>query len=81
MRTVYAALAGLTMLGLAGAASADEASGKVISMEGNTLILEDGTAYTIAEGVSLEGLQPGTDVMVSYEDQGGERVATSVTPQ
>ena len=68
------------MLGLAGVANAEEASGKVVSMEGGVLILEDGTSFTISEGVSTEGLQPGMEVTVSYEDQGGERVATGVTP-
>ena len=80
MKGVTAALAGIAMLGLAGVANAEEASGKVVAMEGGVLILEDGTSFTISEGVSTEGLQPGMDVTVSYEDQGGERVATGVAP-
>jgi len=58
MKGVTAALAGIAMLGLAGVANAEEASGKVVSMEGGVLILEDGTSFTISEGVSTEGLHP-----------------------
>ncbi len=45
-----------------------------------TLVLEDGTTFTLAEGVSMEGLEPGTEVTVSYEDQDGTLVATEVAP-
>ena len=63
-----------------GIAQADEASGKVASVDSQTLILEDGTTYTISESVSVEGLEPGTEVTVSYEEQDGQMVATDVAP-
>jgi len=31
--------------------------------------LDDGTMYTVAEGVALDTLQPGTEVTVSFEDE------------
>ncbi len=80
MKQILAALCGLAMLGLAGIASAEEANGRVASMDSTMLVLEDGTAFTIAEGVSTQGLQPGTEVTVSYEEIDGQKVATQVTP-
>ena len=43
-------------------AHADEAAGKIAAADAGTLILEDGTTFTLAEGVSMEGLEPGTEV-------------------
>ena len=63
-----------------GIAQADEASGKVSSVDSQTLILEDGTTYMISEGVSVEGLEPGTEVTVAYEEKDGQMVATEVVP-
>ena len=34
----------------------------------------------IAEGVSMEGLEPGAEVTVSYEEQDGNLIATEVVP-
>jgi hypothetical protein len=73
----FAALAFALSMGIA---QADEASGKVASADSQTLILEDGTSFTIGEGVMVEGLEPGTEVTVSYEEQDGQMVATEVTP-
>ncbi len=72
--------AALAFLFSAAAAHADEAAGTVASVDSETLILEDGTTFTIGEGVSMEGLAPGTEVTVSFEEQEGEKVATEVTP-
>lgn len=80
MKRLLATVAGLSMLGLAGIANAEDTSGRIIAVEGNLLTLEDGTTYTISEGVPTEGLQPGMEVTVSFEDNGGERVATDVKP-
>jgi len=64
----------------AAAAHADEAAGKVAAVDSSTLILEDGTTFTISEGVSTDGLEPGTEVTVSFEEQDGQLVATEVAP-
>lgn len=63
-------------------AQADEASGKIASVDpaSGSIVLEDGTAFTIAEGMSVEGLEPGTEVKVSYEEKDGQLVATEVAP-
>ena len=64
-------------------AQADEAGGKIATLDqtSGTIILEDGTAFTISEGVSMEGLEAGTEVTVSFEQKDdGSLVATEVTP-
>lgn len=80
MRHLIAPVVALVFLFSAATAFADEAAGKVASIDAETLILEDGTTFTISEGVSTEGLEPGTEVTVSYEEQDGQMVATEVAP-
>ena len=80
MRRFLAPFAAVALLLSAGIVQAEEASGKVAAVDSQTLILEDGTSYTIGEGVSTEGLEPGTEVTVSYEEQDGQMVVTEVTP-
>ena len=43
------------------------------------IILDDGQTYTLAEGVSVEGLQPGDVVTVSFEVQDDKNMVTAVT--
>lgn len=83
MRKVLGAVAALAMLGMSGLASAEEASGKIaaVDMDARTIQLEDGNTFTVQEGVSLEGLEPGTEVTVSYEEQDGQKTASEVAPQ
>ena len=61
---------------------ADEATGKVTAVDpiSGQIMLEDGTTFTLAEGVSMEGLEPGTEVTVSFEEQDGQLIATEVAP-
>ena len=80
MKTLATALAMVAMLALAGLAQAAETSGRIISMDANMMILEDGTAITIPEGLDVSALQPGAEVMVSYQERDGQKVATEVQP-
>jgi Cu/Ag efflux protein CusF len=80
MNKLIAPFAALAFAFSMATAHADEAAGKIAAADAGTLILEDGTTFTIAEGVSMEGLEPGTEVTVSYEDQDGTLVATEVAP-
>jgi Cu/Ag efflux protein CusF len=79
MNKFVAPLAALAFVFSAGIAIADEAAGKITAVDEQTLILEDGTTFTIGEGVSTEGLEPGTEVTVSYEEKDGQMVITEVT--
>jgi len=80
MNKLVAPFAALAFALSASIAYADDAAGKVAAVDSQTLVLEDGTTFTIGEGVSTEGLEPGTEVTVSYEEQDGQMVATEVAP-
>ncbi len=69
MHKLFGAVAAAAMFASTGALLAEEATGAVESVDPATgiIILEDGTIYMVAEGVSLEGLQPGDIVTVSFE--------------
>ena len=80
MRYVIGAFVALAMLGVAGLASAAEVTGKLAAMDGNRIMLEDGTIFVLAQGVSAESLTPGTKVVITYEEKDGQMVATAITP-
>ncbi len=80
MNKLIAPFAALAFAFSMAAAHADEAAGKIAAADSTTLILEDGTTFTIGEGVSMEGLEPGTEVTVSFEEQDGQLIATEVAP-
>ncbi len=82
MKKILAPVAALAFALSISAAQADEAAGKIASVDPaqGTIVLEDGTAFTVMEGLSMEGLEPGTDVLVSFEDKDGQLVATEVAP-
>lgn len=82
MNKLIAPFAALAFVFSIAVAQADEVAGKVALVEPNagTITLEDGTTYTIGEGVSMEGLEPGTEVTVSFEEMDGQLVATEVAP-
>jgi Cu/Ag efflux protein CusF len=82
MKKLIAMLAAVLFLGSAGAALADEAKGKIQAVDpaARTIQLEDGTVYTVAEGVALDTLKPGTEVTVSFEEKNGAKTATDVKP-
>jgi hypothetical protein len=71
---------------LAPMAWAAEVEGKIKSVDssGKMVTLDDGTKLTIPPALSVEkkALKPGANVKASYEQKGGEKVATSfvVTP-
>ena len=84
MNKLVAPFAALAFAFSMAAAHADETAGKVAQVASSlgmtVLVLEDGTTFTIGEGVSMEGLEPGTEVTVSFEEQDGMLVATEVAP-
>ena len=82
MNKLIAPFAAVAFLFSVAVANADEAAGKVAAVDpaSGSLILEDGTTFTIAEGVSMDGLEPGTEVTVSFEEQDGQLIATEVAP-
>lgn len=82
MKRYLGALSALALFVGVGVASAEEAMGTLqeINQETRTIVMDDGTTYTVAEGVSLEGFEPGKQVTVSFEEQGGQKVANEIKP-
>jgi ribosomal protein S1 len=66
---------------LSGAAFAADVEGKIKSVDatGKTVTLDDGTKLAIPPTLAVEkkALKPGANVKASYEEKGGEKVATS----
>jgi len=81
MKKLLGAVSVVTLLASGGVALADDAAGTVAAVDvaAGTLSLEDGTAFVAGEGVSLEGLEAGANVTVTYEVQGEQNVATAVS--
>ncbi|HEY3065898.1 MAG TPA: DUF1344 domain-containing protein [Methylomirabilota bacterium] len=73
-------LALVALLAIAPVAMAAEIEGKIktIDTSDRTIVLDDGTKVSVADGVSMDTLKEGTDVKVSYEERDGKNVATSV---
>jgi hypothetical protein len=67
---------------LAPMAWAADVEGKIKSVDssGKMVTLDDGTKLTIPPTLSVEkkALQPGANVKASYEEKGGQKVATSL---
>ena len=64
-------------------ASAEELNGTIAQVDEaqGIIILDSGDAFRLAEGVSVEGLTPGTEVKVTYEmGENGEKVADQIAP-
>lgn len=82
MNRFVAPLAALAFVFSVAIAHADETAGKVagVDMSTGSLMLEDGTTFIVGEGVSTDGLEPGTEVTVSFEERDGQLIATEVAP-
>lgn len=65
---------------MVGFAYAGEAEGTVASVdaETGTIMLETGESFVAQEGVNVEGIVPGTQVRITYDDDTME--ATDVEP-
>jgi cold shock CspA family protein len=81
MRKLLTALSGLALLLAVGIANAEDAKGivKEINTTEAWVMLEDGTQFVLAEGITMEELKAGDEVTVSYEMKEGKKVATAVS--
>ena len=78
MKTVLSAAA--VTLALVSAAFAGEIEGTVANVDPDArmLVLESGETFALPEGLDVATLEPGTQVIVTFED--GTTNATSVAP-
>jgi len=79
-RSITAAVLAVALLASAGLALAEEAAGKVQSVNSSdrSITLEDGTQLFLAEGVSIEGLREGASVKASFEERDGKKIVTGL---
>lgn len=79
-KVVGLAMAMLLAVGIAGA-WAGEVEGKIQSVDTSdrSIVLDDGTKLSIAEGVAMDDLKEGAKVKASYEERDGKKVVTAVT--
>lgn len=79
-RLVGGVMAGLLAV-WAGTAMGAEIRGQIESVdEAAKTITVDGVTYKIGEGVAATELVPGEEVVISYEDEGGEKVVNRIQP-
>lgn len=71
----------LSIVMAAATAFAAEVQGTVqtVDPQSGTLVLEDGSTFTIGEELAIDNLAPGDQIVVSYEEQGGQMVVNDIT--
>jgi Protein of unknown function (DUF1344) len=80
MNRVSDPLVALTLLIVAGSASAAEVGGtlEAIHPAAGTITVE-GITYQTPKGINVEGYPVGDRVVVTYEEKDGQKVATTVS--
>jgi hypothetical protein len=78
MRRLFG-LTGVMLLVVVSAAWAGDLEGKVQSVDtpARVIVLDDGTRLSAAEGLSLDRLQEGIKVKLSYEEREGTKIVTA----
>ena len=82
MRIVFGALVAASLIGLAGAAYAADATGTIKSLDvaKNVVTLDNGATYDVGKGVSLASFKVGEKVKVTYTQSGKMMDATAIAP-
>ena len=81
MRKLLAAASIAAFLALSATAMAEEMTGTVAGMDDTRILLNDGSLFILGEGVSLEGLEVGSLIVVVFEEtNSGQKVATEIRP-
>lgn len=80
LKSLTTALALIAGMALAGAAAAQEMSVTIKSCDpsARTIVVEDGTTYTIEEGVAVSELKAGSKAKLIITEKGGKKVVTKV---
>jgi hypothetical protein len=82
MKKLFASIIALGIMGTATLASAAEMSGRVMTTDEttNTIIMENGTVLELSGDLSVKGLAPGTEVVVTYDEKDGKNLVTDIAP-
>jgi Cu/Ag efflux protein CusF len=81
MRKLLVAAAAASLLTIATAASADEMTGKIASIDAaaGTITLEDGSIVKLPATVDSASLKVGSDVKVTFDQKGDAGAPTTAT--
>ncbi len=74
-------LAATLMVATLGSAFAEDMQGVIQAVDPATrqMLFEDGTIFVVSEGVAMEELQPGLEIVVSFDESAtGEKVVTQI---
>lgn len=78
MRNLVGAIVALAILCVSGLTRADEIDGMVAAADIDKFMLDDGTVFILAEGVSADHLKPGVLVRITFEKKDGKMIATAI---
>ncbi len=81
MRKLLVAAAAASLFSIATAASADEMTGKITSIDAaaGTIVLEDGSVIKLPASVDSASLKVGSDVKVTFDQKGTAGAPTTAT--
>jgi len=82
MRMLTCAAAAAALLGATSVAFADDATGKIMSLDTSKdlITLDNGSSYMVPKGMKLSDFKVGEKVTVSYTKAGGRMDATTIKP-
>lgn len=82
MYKVFGAVVAASLIGLAGAAYAADATGKIKTLDPakDMVTLDNGATYDLTKGVSLSGFKVGEKVKITYTQSGKMMNASAITP-
>jgi len=82
MKTLIGAATALALLTASGLAYALERTGVIdtIDQASATITLQDGSQFLTSKDVLLGQLEPGSEVVITYEEKDGQMIATDVKP-
>src|SRR3546814_7264775 len=63
-------------------AAAEQVTGRVTTVDEQTgtLVLENGETFTLGEGATMQDIEAGDEVTVSYEERDGDNVVMEIQP-
>ncbi|WP_299380656.1 DUF1344 domain-containing protein [uncultured Kiloniella sp.] len=82
MKKLISSVIALGLIASASIASAAEMTGRVMTADPatNTIVLENGTVMELIDGLTVEGLEPGTEVVLTYDEKEGKNLVTNIAP-
>lgn len=78
MRSFLGAIAAILVMSSAAFAAEAEGLIKSIDKDNSTITLDDGNKYKLPGEFDVESLKEGMDILLAYDEVGGERLITDM---